>query len=158
MDDFEKYLNKAFYFLKVRPRSEKELRDKLKLKKAPQDIIERIVSSFKEQKFLNDEEFAKWWIEQRLRFRPKAFRIIELELKAKGISKEILEELRTKNQELRPETDLESAKKIVEKKLPRYKGLDRQEIYKKLGAHLARQGFSWDTIKKVIDEGLAKRV
>lgn len=158
MDEFEKYLNKALHFLSYRARSEKEVRDKLVLKKAPPEIIERIILSLKEHKFLNDVDFAKQFIEQRLRLRPKSLRIIELELKAKGISQDIIEELRSENQELRTDLDLESARKLVEKKIDKYRDFPKQIIYQKLGGFLARRGFDWDTIKKSIDDGLAHKV
>lgn len=162
MDDFEKYLNKSLRFLSFRPRSEKEIRDNLLRKKAPHEVIERIVSSLKEHKFLNDDDFAKWFIDQRLRFRPKGMRIIKMELKQKGISQEIIDDaiskLPTDDEGSPINNDSESAKKLVEKRLPRYKDLEKREIYNKLGSFLARRGFDWDTIKKSIDEGLKNGV
>lgn len=157
MDEFEKYLNKALHFLSFRPRSEKEIRDKLLSKKAPEEIIERIINSLKEHKFLNDEDFAKWFIEQRLRFRPKGMRIIKMELKQKGISKDIIESV-IQNSEFIIQNDLESAKKLVEKKFDKYKDLEKQAIYQKLGAFLARRGFDWGTIKKSIDDSFTDKL
>ena len=52
------------------------------------------------------------------------------------------------------QSDLEMAKKLAEKKMPKYKDLPKQEIYQKLGGFLARKGFNWDTIKKAIDDAL----
>ncbi len=162
MDDFEKYLNKAFHFLSYRPRSEKEIRDKLSMKKAPHEIIERVIASLKEHKFLDDEKYAKWFIENRLRFNPKGQRILKMELKQKGIDREIIDQAidnLSKDEEGEvPNNDLESARKHVEKKMPRYKDLEKQEIYQKLGAYLARRGFGWDIIKKSIDDGLEDRL
>ncbi len=158
MDDFKKYLDKAYFFLKFRPRSEKELQDYLVKKKAPKEIIEKIITSLKEQKFLDDKEFAKWFMEQRLRFKPKAMRLIKYELKQKGINKEIVDELGIMNNELGQVSDFESAEKLVERKIDKYKNLDKKEIYQKLGGYLARRGFNWDIIKKSIDSILAKRV
>ncbi len=161
MDEFEKYLNKSFHFLSFRPRSEKEVRDNLLKKKASTEVIERVITSLNEHKFLNDQEFARWFIEQRLRFNPKGIRIIKMELKQKGIDQEIIDEaitnLSSDDGELL-NNDLESAKKLVEKKLPKYRGLEKQIIYQKLGAFLARRGFGWDTIKKSIDDGLKDKV
>lgn len=157
-DLFGKYLDKAFHFLSFRPRSEKEVRDRLLLKKAPAEIIDRVINSLKENKFLNDEEFAKWFIENRLRFNPKGIRIIKMELKQKGIDGETIDQTINSLQLTVNNSDLESAKKLVEKKLPRYKGLEKQIIYQKLGAFLARRGFGWDIIKKSIDEGLGDNV
>lgn len=158
MDEFEKYLNSALKFLSFRPRSEKEVHDNLLKKKATPEVIERIINTLKEQKFLNDEDFTKWWIEQRLKFRPRSLKIIKLELRQKGIIQDIIDEARLslekdEDNEL-TNNDLASAKKLVNKKLPRYANLEKQEVYQKLGGFLARKGFDWDTIKKSIDDVL----
>ena len=161
MDDFEKYLNKALHFLSFRPRSEKEIRDKLLSNKAPEEIVERVITSLKEHKFLNDEDFARWFIEQRLRFRPKSLNFIKLELKQKGIDSEIIDEAISslnKDEDSALQNDLESAKKLVEKKFDKYKHLSKQETYQKLGAYLARRGFDWNTIKRSIDGVLEDRL
>ena len=162
MDEFEKYLNQSLRFLSFRPRSEKEVIEKLREKKAPQEVIDRIVIQLKDHKFLNDADFAGWFIDQRLRFKPKSLGIIKLELKQKGIAPDTIEQvisnLSEETENDSPKNDLESAKKLVEKRLIRYKGLNRQEIYQKLGGYLARRGFNWDTIKKSIDDGLEDRL
>ncbi len=148
---YKKYLESSLRFLAYRPRSEKEVRDNLTKKKAPSDVIKKIIIWLKEQKFLNDEEFVRWWIEQRSQFRQRGIRIIKLELKQKGIRQELID-IVVQGAEYKAPSDLESAKKIVEKKIAKYRGLDRREIYQKLGAHLARRGFDWETIKKSIDD------
>lgn len=120
-------------------------------------IIDQVIAKLKEQKFLNDEEFTKWWIEQRTTFRPKGIRLIKIELQRKGVAREIVDNI-VENSELKVENDLDKAKKLVQKKLPRYQNLPRQEQYQKLGAFLARQGFDWETIKEGIDDVLKERV
>jgi regulatory protein len=151
MDDIDKYLNKALHFLSYRSRSEKEITAFLQKHKTPQDISEKVVTFLKEHKFVNDEEFARLWIESRLRARPKAIRLIRLELKQKGISQDTIEDtisnLELTNTKI---SDLESAKKLVEKKIDKYKHLSKNEIYQKLGGFLARRGFNWDTIKEAL--------
>lgn len=157
MDEFDKFYNKTLKFLSYRPRSEKEIRDYLNRKKAESSITEKIIKSLKEFNFLNDEEFARWWIEQRTAFKPRSLRVIKMELKQKGISDEIINNV-IQNSELRIQNDLKMAKEIVQKKIYKYKGLTRQEVFKKLGAFLARRGFSYDIIKQSIDESLIKIV
>jgi len=155
MDEFGKFYNLALRFLSYRPRSEKEVRDRLKIKNQKSNlkdldlIIDKVIEKLKEKKFINDEEFAKGWIESRLRFKPRSLRLIKLELKNKGIDSETIEKMI--NDERLMINDLENAKKLVE-------NLPKQEIYQKLGRHLASKGFNWDTIKKSIDEILDKRV
>lgn len=155
MDLYQKYLDSAINFLSFRARSEKEVRDNLKKKKAPDDVIEKIISFLKERKFLNDVDFAKWFVESRARFKQKSTRVVKMELKQKGITQEIIEEVFGQIVQV---SDLELAKKLVEKKIDRYKGLNKQELYQKLGGFLARKGYDWDVIKTSIDEVLANRV
>lgn len=167
-EDYQKYLESALHFLSYRQRSEKEVRDNLKKKQAPQEIIERIISWLKEQKFINDEEFTRMWIDQRMRLKPKGMRFIKMELLQKGIAREVIDSVienaqagtvsqHSLGEEFTIQSDLETAKKIVEKRLLKYKGLERHEIYQKLGGYLARKGFDWETIKRSIDEGLENR-
>lgn len=156
MQDFERFYNKALEFLSYRTRSEKEVRDKLKSKQVEPLIIDKIIAKLKEKKFINDEEFARQWVENRKRFKPRSERLIKLELKQKGISQETVDKMI--NDEGLKINDLESAKKLVEKRIERIKDLPKQEIYQKLGRHLASKGFNWDIIKKSIDEALGKGV
>lgn len=160
MEDFEKFYNSSLRFLSYRPRSEKEVRDRLIRKKIDSQIIEKIIAKLKEKKFLNDEEFAKWWIEQRTKVRPKAIRVITLELKQKGISNEIIESLLSKDvsSEEQVLNDLELANKLIEKRIERFRNSSKQEIYQKLGSYLSRRGFDWETIKQSIDELFSKGV
>lgn len=157
MDQFDRFYNKTLKFLSFRPRSEKEIKDYLTRKKAGSFVIEKIIKTLKDQNFLNDLEFAKWWIEQRIRFKPRSSRLIKMELKQKGISDEIIE-FQISNIQYPISNDLERAKKIAESKIYKYKGLSKQEIFRKLGSLLARRGFSYDVIKQSIDEVLKKVV
>ena len=166
MDNFEKLYNKALRFLSFRPRSEKEIRNylikkiknkKLNIKneleneKSIETTIDSIISKLKEQKFINDKEFVRWWIEQRTIIKPKAARLIKFELKQKGISDELIE-----NSELRIKNDLEKAFDLAQKRMSRYKNEEPKRIYEKLGRFLAAKGFDYDLIKEVIDQVLSK--
>lgn len=155
--NFEGNYNLALRFLSYRPRSEKEVRDKLKSKDIDNSIIEKVINKLKDYKFINDLEFAEKWIESRLKFKPRSMKLIKFELKRKGISDELIGRL-IHNSELIIQDDFESAKKLVEKKIEKFKNLSKQEVYERLGRFLASKGFSWDTIKKSIDEILDKGV
>jgi regulatory protein len=152
----EKFYNLILRFLSYRPRSEKEVRDKLKRKQVDSSIAEKIIAKLKEKKFINDEEFAKGWIENRLRFKPRSLRLIGFELKQKGIAQELTDKLIDNTKAI--SGDLDSAKKLVQKKIEKFKALPKQEVYQKLGRFLASKGFNWDTIKKSIDDILNKGV
>jgi regulatory protein len=152
MNEFEKFYNKALKFLSYRPRSEKEVVDRLKSKKAPEEIIKKIVVKLKDYKFINDLEFANWWVEQRTKTKPRALRVIQFELKQKGISDEIIKsQFIIDNSQA---TNKQMAQVLAQKKISKYKNLPKREIYEKLGRYLASKGFNWDTIKQSIDEAL----
>lgn len=151
MDEFEKFYNKALKFLSFRPRSEHEVVKNLLKKKAPEDLIKKIISKLKEYKFLEDEEFTKWWIEQRAKFKPRALRLVKMELKQKGISNELIEQT-IESLKLTTSSDLESAKKLIEKKKEKWKNLTREKKFQKVARHLSSKGFSYDIIKDVFKD------
>lgn len=164
MDYYEKYLSSALHFLGYRPRSEKEVLDNLykklnrfkisdEQKQAAEQAIARVIQFLREQKFINDEEFVRWWVESRMRFKQRSRWVILKELQTKGISKEFAEKVLEK--EGAPEIDdLTQARILVKKRIRKYKDLPKQEIYKKLGMYLGGKGFSWEIIKRGIDDVL----
>lgn len=163
MDNFDKFYNKTLKFLSFRPRSEKEIRDYLNRKKAETSVIKKIIKTLKEQNFLNDSEFAKWWTEQRTVFKPRSSEFIKMELRQKGISEgiinsEIFNFPASRGEQFSIFNEKEKAKRIIEPKIHKYKDLPKQEIFRKLGSMLSRRGFSYDVIKQSIDETLKKVV
>lgn len=152
-EHYEKYLNLAYYYLSIRNRSEKEMRDYLTKKKAIPEIIEKIISSLKEKKFLDDEVFARAWILNRARLKPKGKSLLKFELRQKGITDDLIEKVLTEVQEEIPD-ELEQAKSLITRRMERMAGKPRDEIYAKVGGFLARRGFGWEIIKKAIDTKL----
>ena len=137
MDEvFDRYYNLTLRFLSFRPRSEKEVKDYLekKFRKSPnENLVSLILKKLKEKNFLNDLEFAKWWIENR----KKGIRLIKLELFGKGISKETIEEACSMFDIVGKENRL--LEKLIDKK--------KNLTYEKLIAYLLRRGFDYDTIR-----------
>lgn len=151
MDLYDKYFNKAIQFLSFRSRTEKEVRDKLAQVNASSEVIEKIISTLKQQQFINDEQFAKDWVHSRSTYRLKSKRIIKMELQEKGIDPEAIEKAFVPEDE-EEFSDIQQIRRLIEKRLPRYKGLPKNILYQKLGGFLARRGFDWNIIKKSIDE------
>ena len=142
--------------MSFRPRSEKEMRDYLTKKKCDDKTLKRIIESLLRTKFLNDEEFARRFIEQRTKIKPKANRVIKYELKQKGISQELIDKL-FEDKEESAVSDFSKALELAERKLPRYAKIeDKRKVYEKMSRFLASKGFDWDTIKEVIDQVLGR--
>ena len=159
MELFERYYNRAIWYLARRPRTEKEIRDKLIEKKATPEIVEAVITKLKQQKYLNDYAFVRWWIDQRSRFRPRSVRLLQLELRQKGISSEVIDVvLSDRSTDDIKVSDITTARQLVAKKYPKMKGMSREEIYQKLGSFLGRRGYGWETIKAAIDEAMRGEV
>jgi regulatory protein len=141
--DFQKILDKVYRFLSLRPRSEKEVADYLKKREISPSDFEKIFKILKEQKLVDDWEFAKWWLEQRETFKPKGKIALKAELKQKGIAEEIIEKALAQIEE-------ESlAKEALAKKAKTYRKLPPEEFFRKISQFLSYRGFSWQTIEKV---------
>lgn len=147
-DSLQPYLNRAYHFLKFRLRTEKELRDYLIRKKAPADLIEKIINKLKKSKFINDKEFIKWWVDQRSYFKPKGRFVLKQELLRKGIAKDLIDDF-FENYENNDEDGL--AIKALEKKRPSLERLGEKERYQKAINFLLRRGFSFDSAKKAFE-------
>lgn len=137
----------AIEFGTRRPRSEREFRLWFRRKKVEETLQGETLQKLANLGLVDDEKFASWWVEQRLIFRPKARRVLKLELLQKGISKEIID--KTLEDEELP-TEEEQIFKVAQKKWERLKNLEDKERKQKLSEFLARRGFSWDTIKGVL--------
>ena len=153
--DAEKLLFRAMNFLSLRPRSEKEVTSYLQKKWTPKlskedyrTRVRGVVEKLKKENLLNDSEFANWWVEQRLAFRPKGKIALRRELQQKGIGNDIISEV------LASLDEVEAAKRVVEKKSRMFKGQSSMQARRKLIAFLQRRGFSWDTIRQIVDESL----
>lgn len=155
MDD-EKYQKLRDYALKLlsfRPRSVKEIKGKLmqfSLKRGiSAKIVDQVLEKLKSDNLINDYEFVRWWVDQRQTFKPKGTRAIRLELRQKGIDKEVIDEVFSQTKDTVSEFDL--ARKVIDKKIFSYRHLTTQELKIKASGLLIRRGFTWETIHKVID-------
>jgi regulatory protein len=144
--EFQKSLDKLLRFAMVRPRSEKEIRDYFRRKKVHESLHEKLFEKLKHFELIDDEKFAKWWMEQRQNFKPKPKRILIQELRIKGINKGIIDEVL--GEEIVDEEKM--AKELLEKKAYKWKGLPAREARQKISQYLAGKGFGWDIIGKVV--------
>lgn len=144
-DSISKCLDKAYRFLSYRARSEKEMRDKL-LEKFEPHTVDEAITRLKRFNLVNDKEFARAWINSRFAGRSK--KALAFELKNKGVVKLIIEEAL---KDITTDDEYQVALELVSKK-SKYQNLDKNEAYTKIGGFLARRGYSYEIIKKVIKE------
>jgi len=150
--EFQKTLDKLLRFAMVRPRSEKEVRDYFRRKKVHESMHGKLLEKLKHLELIDDEKFAKWWVEQRQNFKPKAIRVLRLELRQKGINKETVDEVLG-------ETVIDEekmARELLEKKAYKWKNLPVREARQKISQYLAGKGFGWEVIEKVVKNFMLK--
>ncbi len=140
----------AFKLLSYRPRSIKEIQDRLKKKDYSSKIILEVIKSLKRLKFLNDKEFARMWVESRIKTRPMGRYRLYQELIQKGIDRDLIEKILN---DYREEEEIKLARELAQRKLKRsYQNLDEVTTKRKLYGFLQRRGFSYDIIQEVMKE------
>jgi regulatory protein len=140
--------NTAYRYLTIRPRSRKELADKLQDKEFSDDIIAAVLDHVTRLGYLDDTKFAAQWAASRVRSRGFGRRRLEQELRIKGISREIIKENLNTFFEEAPEA--ETARKEAEKKLRTLARFEPEVRRRRLAGFLERKGFSSEIIRTIL--------
>lgn len=145
-------LNKAYFYLKFRPRTEKEVRNylykKIKTKHWSFNDVDNVIKKLKEEDLINDKKFIDLFVRDRLTLKPKGKRILIQELRQKGVNDELIEKYFSKN----PINEEELALQILKKRWLRFKNLDSQKRFEKSARFLMSRGFDFNLIKKTIEK------
>lgn len=151
-EEENKALDYALNLLTYRQRSEKEIYDSLKRKGYIDEHIENVISSCKDKNYINDKIFAKSFINDKINLNKHGPERIKHELRLKGVSKEIINEVLDydRNDQYR------FAKEVADKKMYSYRNDDKNAVYRKMSGFLQRRGFSYDIISKVVREILTE--
>lgn len=138
---------KALHFLSYRPRSSAEVRQNLNKRDIPVPLVEETIARLQRAGLVNDQEFARAWVENRSTFRPRGKSALRMELRQKGLSDEIIQSV------LEEGVDEETlAYEAARKQARRYTGLEWPEFRQKLGGFLARRGFSYTILAPVVSK------
>jgi regulatory protein len=137
-------LNIAYLFLSYRPRSEAEMKDRLRRRGYEDSKIEIIINKLKEQNLLDDTAFAQFWKENRDTFRPRSQRLTRLELKKKGVADEIIKEVTDDSD------DMQSAYQAALHKAQHLPNQDYEVFRRRLGDYLKRRGFGYTVISQTV--------
>ncbi len=148
-DEIKKAFNLALNYLSYRMRSTKEVVDYLKKKEIDDPIIPDVIHKLSDYRYLNDEEFAKAYVQTQVNTTTKGPEVIKQELLEKGIDPEIL----SKALELfSKEEQIQTASKLITKTIPKNKKVSERHTKQKLEQTLQRKGFTWDIIQIAMEE------
>ena len=155
---FGKLYAKALEYTLMRPHSAKEVRDYLWRKTRPsrsrsrrtgeiterpgvsQAVADRVYDRLTARGYVDDERFAKYWVENRQSTKGISARKLVGELRLKGVDTNIID-YAMQNSSREEKSEIQ---KVLAKKRHRY------DDDQKLIAYLMRQGFSYDVIRDAL--------
>lgn len=145
--------NKAYHqvlrYLGMRPRSTAELRRYLAGKDYDPALIDHVIARVTDAGYLDDQAFADFWVENRMRFRPRSARALRHELREKGVEPAVIDRA------LAALDESDAAWDAVSGRLERWRNLDEREFAHKLIGYLSRRGFSYAVARATCDRAWA---
>lgn len=144
----EKAVEAALVFVSYRPRSEREVRDRLRKREFGPEAIEYAIEKMRGWKYLDDRTFAEFWVESRAEHSPRGKRALKSELRAKGVEREVVD-IVIDDAEM---DEQGSALEIARKRLRSLSSYDEETQKRRLSAFLARRGYDWDVVRPVLAE------
>jgi regulatory protein len=135
----------AVRLLSYRPRSEKELRRRLRQRSVAETVVDETIEKLKRQGYVDDTAFAQSWVASRNQISPRGKRLLTWELRAKGVAAETAAEAAAGT------SDEDAAYRAALKRVRSLRTDDPVEFRRRLGDFLVRRGFSWDVVRTTVD-------
>lgn len=146
-DEGEAAFQKALHFIDFRPRSTDEVRRNLAKHGYQESLVDETLERLKRSGLVNDDAFARAWVENRNTFRPRGKAVLRMELRRKGLAEETIQSV------LDEQTDEDAlCLAAARKQKHRLSGLEFADFRSKLAGHLGRRGFSYEVISPVVSQ------
>ncbi len=139
----------AFRLLGYRQRSRQEIQDKLRGKGTPRVIIREVIKILERTGQIDDERFARDFVEAKLVSNPAGRKYFEAELSRKQVPQETAEKVL--DELLPPEREYEAAYNLAVKMLAGHTGSEETSRFKKIYGRLARRGFPAEAIGDILN-------
>lgn len=154
--------DRAVRFLSVRPRSRAEVRRHLTLtatnaankiaddaaaSAAAEAVVEAVIEKLTQQGYLNDGDFARFWVDNRQQFRPKGSRALRQELRQRGLDSETIDAALA---DIDPSAGAYRAAQHQARRLAGLVKTDPAMFRRKLGDFLARRGYDYEIVRDVL--------
>ncbi len=138
----------ALNYIGYKMRTVKEVRMKLAEKEFSEEVIERVVAFLEKYGYADDREYCRKYIKEKLRMKPKSGYGLKIELKQRGVSSRIIDEVLAET-EINEEND---AFRWLEKKSRGNWDDSDMKMKKKMQDFLLRKGYSYDIIKDAFQQ------
>lgn len=146
----------ALRYLSHRPRSRLELERQLRARGYVDNAVRAAVERCASIGYVNDREFAATFARDRIRLRPRASRLLEAELRDRGVSRRaarsgVAEAMASEEVE---ERDL--LRRAAEEGWRRLRQRDPQTARRQLGEYLRRRGFRAEEVRGAVADLLGR--
>ena len=148
-DPYSEAMSIALYALAPRAKSRDELFKQLLKRGVDREIANAVLDSLELQGLLNDLEFAKLWSESRQRSKKLSKRVIAGELRGKGMSQDVINEV---IESIDDETEYQQAFLLAQRKYNSIHHLDPEVVYRRISGLLARKGYGHGICAKIMRE------
>jgi len=139
----------ALRYLGTRPRTKSQLHTYLLEKGFLSDVAEEVCGRCQEQGYIDDKAFARQWVDERLRLKPRSPYMLRMELQQRGVDRGIVEDA---VRSVSREDELAAARALIEKKVRRLPGPPERDEERKILSMLMRKGFSNSVVQQIRSE------
>ena len=143
----ESAFEKAMHFMNYRERTSEEIRQKLAGLGFDEQVIESVLTRMETSRLVDDERFARLWIESRNNHRPSGSRLLKMELRRKGIPEPVVNEAIEQAGD-----EAELALSAVRSHIHRWAELDKKDFRLKVYRFLVSRGFSYDVVQDTVEK------
>lgn len=146
--------NTALRFLSTRPRTEREIRSKLREKEFSDEEISSVIQDLHQSGLLDDRQFARLFVRNAMTLRPAGAPVLRRKLLLLGVDRKTIDEIIA--EELSGESQTETARELARRYVAKARAARKedQKLRARLSGYLARRGFPWDTIRDATREAL----
>jgi SOS response regulatory protein OraA/RecX len=135
----------------VEPRTRSQLAQALQRKQIPDAIADGILDRFTEVGLIDDQAFARAWVESRHHSRGLSRRALSTELRRRGVADD---DVREAVETLDPDQEVATARQIVDRKLRSTRGQPPDARARRLVGALARKGYGPALAYRIVREAL----
>jgi regulatory protein len=148
----------AARYLATRPRTRREVELRLRRTGASDEVVEATLGRLEALGYVDDAAFVRWWGEQRDRHSPRGRRMVEAELRQRGVGREAIETFRetweaperAPGDDHLPASDADRATIALERHLRGRPLPEDARALARIGTYLVRRGFDPETARATI--------
>jgi len=144
-EEFDKLKSKVLKYVLYKKRTENEVREKFE-QEIDIDKLEDIIENLKDNKYIDDREYIERSIKEFKNLKNLSIKEINYKLLQKKVDKNVLDDYIYEHREELLEYEINSAKKIIEKKM---KSKDELDDIKK---YLYNKGYMKECVEMALEE------